>query len=187
MLTAKSWWRHQMETFSALLAVCGGFHRSPVNSPHKGQWRGTLMFSLICAWINRWVNNWKVGDLRRHRAHYDVTVILHTFSTNSRWLLTIWGDVLMAGWGSSKQWLRFREISRHFDSKLWLSFIMGRISPSQSSLPLIGCTGYDVIIILRKLHWRQISARWSKITDTRRFIQHLVHDIIKENIRTLNY
>ena len=28
-----------------------GIHRSPVNSPHKGQWRGALMFSLICAWI----------------------------------------------------------------------------------------------------------------------------------------
>ena len=24
-------------------------HRSPVNSPHKGQWRGALMCSLICA------------------------------------------------------------------------------------------------------------------------------------------
>ena len=31
--------------------VCG-IHRSPVNSPHKGQWRGALMFSSICAWIN---------------------------------------------------------------------------------------------------------------------------------------
>ena len=34
-----------------------GIHRSPVNSPHKGQWRGALMFSLICVWINDWVNN----------------------------------------------------------------------------------------------------------------------------------
>ena len=51
-----------------------GNHRSPVNSPHKGQWRGALMFSLICAWINAWVNNREAGDLRRHRAHYDVIV-----------------------------------------------------------------------------------------------------------------
>ena len=29
-----------------------GIHRSPVNSTHKGQWRGALMFSLICAWLN---------------------------------------------------------------------------------------------------------------------------------------
>ena len=43
-----SWWRHQMETFSALLAFVRGIHRSPVNFPHKGQWRGALMLSLIC-------------------------------------------------------------------------------------------------------------------------------------------
>ena len=32
-------------------------------------------FSLICVWINGWVNNCKAGDLRRYRAHYDVTVM----------------------------------------------------------------------------------------------------------------
>ena len=52
-----------------------GIHRSPVNSPHKGQWRGALMFSLICTWINGWVNNHEAGDLRSHGAHYDVTVM----------------------------------------------------------------------------------------------------------------
>ena len=52
-----------------------GIHRGPVNSPHKGQWRGALMFSLICVWINGWVNNGEAGDLRRHRAHYDVIVM----------------------------------------------------------------------------------------------------------------
>ena len=74
-----TWWRHQIETFSALLAVCAGnspIHRSPVNSPHKGQWRGALMFSFICVWINRWVNNREAGDLRRYRAYYDVIVII---------------------------------------------------------------------------------------------------------------
>ena len=70
-----AWWRHQMETFSAILAICAGIHRSPVNSPHKGQWRGALMFSLICSWINDWENNRDAGDLRRHHAHYDVIVI----------------------------------------------------------------------------------------------------------------
>ena len=68
------WWRHQMETFSALLAICAGLHRSPVNSRPKGQWRGDLMFSLICC-INGSVNNSEAGDLRRHRAHYDVSVM----------------------------------------------------------------------------------------------------------------
>ena len=70
-----TWWRHQMETFSALLAFVRVIHRPPVNSPLKGQWRRVLMFSLICAWMNGWVNNRETGDLRRHRAHYDVIVM----------------------------------------------------------------------------------------------------------------
>ena len=52
-----------------------GIHRSPVNSPHKGKWRGALMFSLIAVWINDWVNNREAGDLRRYRAHYVVPVM----------------------------------------------------------------------------------------------------------------
>ena len=40
-----------------------GIHRSPVYSPHKGQWRRALMFSLICVWINDWVNNREAGDI----------------------------------------------------------------------------------------------------------------------------
>ena len=50
-------------------------HWSPMNSPHKGQWRRALMFSLICAWTNGWVHNRKPGDLRHHHAHFDVTVM----------------------------------------------------------------------------------------------------------------
>ena len=49
-------------------------HRSPMDYPHKGQWRGALVFSLISAWTNGWVNNRDAGDLRRHHAHYDVAV-----------------------------------------------------------------------------------------------------------------
>ena len=70
-----SWWSHQMETFSAYLALCEGNSPVPVNSPHKGQWRGALMLSLICVWKNGWVNNREAGDLRRHRGHYDVNVM----------------------------------------------------------------------------------------------------------------
>ena len=79
VLTGITWWHHQMETFSALLALCAGNSPVPVNSPHKGQWRGALMFSLICAWINDWVNNYEAGHLRRHRhrhrGHYEVNVM----------------------------------------------------------------------------------------------------------------
>ena len=54
--------------------LCGEF-TGPGEFPHKGQWRGALMFSLICVWINGWVNNPDAGGLRRYRTHYDVSVL----------------------------------------------------------------------------------------------------------------
>ena len=67
--------------------------RSPVNSHHKGQWRGALMAFLICAWINGWVNSCEAGELRRYGAHYDVTLArrpgLLTVSKNYREIWTI--------------------------------------------------------------------------------------------------
>ena len=74
MVKCFTWWR-QMETFPRYWPFVQGIHRSSVNSPHKGQWHGDLMFSLIWAWINGWVNNREAGDLRRHLAHYDVTAM----------------------------------------------------------------------------------------------------------------
>ena len=65
-------WKH----FPRYWPFVRGIHRSPVNSPHKGQWRGALIFSLICVRINGWVNNRDAGDLRRHHSHYDVTVMI---------------------------------------------------------------------------------------------------------------
>ena len=64
-------WKH----FPRYWPFVRGIHRSPVNSPHKGQWHGALIFSLICAWINAWVNNREASDLRRHRVHYDVILM----------------------------------------------------------------------------------------------------------------
>ena len=50
-------------------------HRSRWIPQHKGQWRGALMFSLICVWINGWINTREAGDLRRYRGHYDVIIM----------------------------------------------------------------------------------------------------------------
>ena len=61
-----------------------GIHRSPVDSPYKGQWRGALMLSLICAWTNGWANNRDAGDLRPHRTHYAVTVMLRSTTKTNR-------------------------------------------------------------------------------------------------------
>ena len=89
------WWRHQMEIFPRYWLFVRGIHRSPVNSPHKGQWRGDFMFSLICVWINGWVNNREAGDLKRYRAHYDVIVMHYWPSVTSglSWQNTINEDI----------------------------------------------------------------------------------------------
>ena len=61
-------WKH----FPRYWPFVRGIHR---RSLHKGQWRGALMFSLICTRKNGWVNNREAGDLRRYSAHYDVIVM----------------------------------------------------------------------------------------------------------------
>ena len=72
-------WRHdgviKRKHFLYYWPFVRGMHLSLVNSPHKGQWRRALMFSLICTWINGWVNNREAGDLRCHHTHYDITVM----------------------------------------------------------------------------------------------------------------
>ena len=76
-------WKH----FPRDMPFVRGIHRSPVNSPHKGQWREALMFSLSCSWTNGSVNNWGAGDLRSHRAHPDVTVMRLDAITRPRMLI----------------------------------------------------------------------------------------------------
>ena len=64
-------WKH----FSRYWTFERGIHRWPVNPPSKSQWRGASMLCFICVWTNDWINNRDPGDLRRHRAHHDVTVM----------------------------------------------------------------------------------------------------------------
>ena len=73
-------WKH----FPRYWPFVRGIHRSPVNSPHKGQWRWPLIFSLICVWINRWVNNREAGDLRRNQAHCDVIVMVSRLTNETK-------------------------------------------------------------------------------------------------------
>ena len=75
-------WKH----FPRYWPFVRGIHRPPVNSPHKGQWGVALIFSLICTGINDWVNNGEAGDLRRHRAHHDVTVMYRVSCQFTVWL-----------------------------------------------------------------------------------------------------
>ena len=97
-----------------------GIDRSPVNSPHKGQWRKALMFSLICARIYGWVNNGEAGDLRRHRGHYDVTVIFMQSTGNAifrvpRYFIA-WSLVCIALRG----WYKLHCVISRYDVTYWL-------------------------------------------------------------------
>ena len=104
-------------------------HQSPVYSPHKGQWRGALMFSLICAWINGWVKNPEAGDLRRHRAHYDITVMFYV-----NWLKVIHADALDSCTihdqiiNSYKVCVFFMWISPTCDSPIYLEWYKKQVS-----------------------------------------------------------
>ena len=78
-------------------------HRSPVISPHKGQWRGALMFSSICVWINGWVNNRDAVALRRHRAHYYVIVMCYICSVEFQ--VCIWIKHIKSGQEIAKSFI----------------------------------------------------------------------------------
>ena len=85
-------WKH----FPRYWRFVRGIHRSPVNFPHKGQWRRALMLSLICVWIKGWVNNRDTGDLRRYRAHYDVTVM------GNQYLLKMYIQLEFQEWNNTR-------------------------------------------------------------------------------------
>ena len=73
----ETWWRHQMETFTALLAICAG--NSPITGEFPTQRPATrsLDFSLIYAWTKGWVSNREAGGLGRYLVSYDVTVMMY--------------------------------------------------------------------------------------------------------------
>ena len=112
-----------METFSALLAICAA--NSPVigvNSPHKGQWRGGLMFSVICTWINGWVNNGEAGDLRRHRTVIEMTQpvylgIFFDYLIPNYFTFSIWVHALHRPHNLSPN----MHVSGHWTSELFVS------------------------------------------------------------------
>ena len=129
-----------------------GIHRSTVNSPHKGQWRGALMFFLICVWINGWVNNREAGDLRRYLTHYNAIVMkkgawkLHFYNSPPttpkrrnmrqwsqhwfRWWLAAKPSIEPLGINFSETWIKIQNLSHMkmhliISSAKWQPFCSG--------------------------------------------------------------
>ena len=89
-----------------------GIHRSP----NKAQWRGILMFSMICAWPNGWVNNRDTGDLRHHRAHYDVTIMMHYLGITDVYTFTWIRQMQIEGGSRHQSLIRHKwEMKRHMN------------------------------------------------------------------------
>ena len=107
-------WKHFPRYWPFVL----GIHRWPVTSPHKGQWRWTLMFSLVCVWINSRLNNREAGDLRRSRADYDVFVMR---SQISHWTFLIWHDSYIHIIATSnRKWFASRKCKCWFIKELYM-------------------------------------------------------------------
>ena len=131
-------WKH----FPRYWPFVRGIHRSPVNSPHKGQWRGALMFTLICARKNGWVNNHEAGDLRRYRGHYEVTVMTKQ-DPQTRW------------W----DWMDDRHIRRHIMLHNSISLIINQLINL-----LIGFQEFHRRITWWKLHGLLCQIAWRNLT-----------------------
>ena len=146
-------WKHFVRYWSFVR----GIHRSPVNSPHKGQWRGALMFSLICAWINSWVNNRESCDLRCHCAHYDVIVMV-ALAIFSQFMIT-WG---LRGKTQNIITLQLHHnghdgVSNHQPYDCLLKRLFRRRSKKTSKLRVTGLCGGNSPVILRDLTLSQAS------------------------------
>ena len=124
------WWRHQMKTFLPHWPFAQGIHRSPVNSPHKGQWRGALMFSLICIWINGWVNNREAGDLRHYGTHYDVALM--SWGPFSYWNVSTLTPTCISDHTSGKVWDKVTYRFPNFNGTTaeaweWMSYLLSHL------------------------------------------------------------
>ena len=120
-------WKH----FPRYWPFVRGIHRSPgwpVNSLHKDQWRGGLVFSLIGARINGWVNNGEASDLRRHRTHYDVNVMARTW----KWMQIMYGHCVNTRHFTVNELLQLAELWVPVDLISWQrKFLNTRTIPIQ--------------------------------------------------------
>ena len=81
-----TWWRHQMETVSALLAICAG--NSSVTGEFPAQRQVARSFDVFFSWINGWVN----ADQRKYQSSASLAFVrgIHRSPVNSphKWPVT---------------------------------------------------------------------------------------------------
>ena len=110
-----------------------GIHQWPVNSPHKGQWRGASMFAELRL-KNGGANNRDAGDLRGHRAHYDATVMI--------WVLVSVSG-LVIGWPHAGSHLIYNQ---NWFALWWLLMPWHRIGARSSAVTMLTWLWVDCCI-----------------------------------------
>ena len=126
-------WKHFPRYWPSVREI----HRSPVNSPHKGQWHGALMFLWPAPWINDKVNNREAGDLRRHHAHYDIIVM-------NRWICTLtwWVSVKkIYTWGTYLRGYAIYTDYSEYNGIIVMSNLTNMVYSYITVLSLVGITG----------------------------------------------
>ena len=148
-------WKHLQRYWP----FASGIRWWPVDCPHKAQWHGVLMFSLISAWPNAWANNRDVGDLRRHRAHCDVT--------DTYW--SLWLDIMLRSmthltlynhsrWHVNKHWMKrgcFSQLSKVYWVKIRYSCVQR--SPDARNPDLLTPLSRPGRNILPCAHWAEVA------------------------------
>ena len=118
------WWKTAMMTssneniFRVTGLLCGEFSGHQW-IPCTGASDAELMFSLICVWINSWVNNREAGDLKRHRAQYDVIVMLCYLLDDTVFRMMSFMHIIQSG--AVKTWSIFvtNPHNRYSIARLW--------------------------------------------------------------------
>ena len=139
MKIAHSWWRHQMETCSALLALCEG-HRWILRT--KASDAELWCFFFICAWINGWINNRESSNWRRHRAHYVVTVMPCWYLTllNFAYVRIPFSTFLSEYLHHSKKAINLLDEYFHFEACSWqMKIMIIRVRIKLSAITFAAC------------------------------------------------
>ena len=82
-----------MEPFSTLLAICAGNSPVPGEFPAQSPVKRSFDVFFDLRLKNGWVNNREAGDLRRHRAHYDVIVMVRQWAETLVEIMGILADI----------------------------------------------------------------------------------------------
>ena len=136
-----------MEHFPRYWPFVRRIHRSPVNSPHKGQWRGALMISLICAWTKGEVNN------RDARCVEGCQIDVISSSGDSVW------KARFLGWGCLINSHSVRDTSPYFQVVGKDSFLESRADYSYH-FPVLSVRWHWVVPHARGGRWELRTGLW---------------------------